>query len=208
MVERGLTAEGGPHEVGMPTFPARRFVSAGGLTVAHEGLMEYELVDDGGTLALTLLRAVGLLSGTHLATRPQPAGPPVPVEGAQLQGTVVRRYAVAVGEVDPWALADHAFVPLEVASATGLGTMPPVGSALTVDGAEVSALRRVPGGLELRVFNPTPAEVRVSVPGHSGWLVDLRGRPLEPFTESFSLRPWGIATADLVLGTVEPPLTG
>ena len=31
----------------VPTFPSRRFVQAGGLTVVHEGLLEYELVDDG-----------------------------------------------------------------------------------------------------------------------------------------------------------------
>ena len=34
---RGLTAEGGPTELGLPTFPSRRFVRAGGLTVVHEG---------------------------------------------------------------------------------------------------------------------------------------------------------------------------
>ena len=202
VVERGLEAEGGPHEAGIPTFPARRFVSAGGLTVVHEGLLEYELIDGGRALALTLLRAVGLLSGTHLATRPQPAGPPLPVEGAQLQGPVVRRYAVALGDADPWALADDAFVPLEVAWAGGRGSRPPVGSALTVEGAQVSALRRVAGSLELRVFNPTAAETTVAVPGRSGWLVDLRGRPVEPFDGSFPLRPWGIATAHLLPGTL------
>ena len=37
-VERGLTAEGGPTEQGLATYPSRRFVRAGGLTVAHEGL--------------------------------------------------------------------------------------------------------------------------------------------------------------------------
>ena len=140
---------------------------------------------------------MGLLSGTHLATRPQPAGPPVPVEGAQLQGPVQRRYAVAVGELDPWALADDAFVPLESTWGTGRGTRPPVGSVLAVEGAQVSALRPVAGGLELRVFNPTPVETTVAVPGRSGWLVDLRGQPLTPFEASFPLRPWGIATARL-----------
>ena len=45
VVERGLTAEGRPEEFGLPTFPSRRFVQAGGLTVVHEGLLEYELVD-------------------------------------------------------------------------------------------------------------------------------------------------------------------
>ena len=53
VVERGLTAEGRPAETPTPTFPSRRFVVAGGLTVVHEGLLEYELVDvvDRGGLA-------------------------------------------------------------------------------------------------------------------------------------------------------------
>jgi Glycosyl hydrolases family 38 N-terminal domain/Alpha mannosidase middle domain/Glycosyl hydrolases family 38 C-terminal domain len=36
------SAEGGPHEHPLPTFPSRRFVSAGGLTLTHEGLLAYE----------------------------------------------------------------------------------------------------------------------------------------------------------------------
>ena len=197
VVERGLTAEGGSHERGVPTFPSRRFVCAGGLTVVHEGLLEYELVDDGRALALTLLRAVGLLSGTDLATRPQPAGPPVPVEGAQMQGRRVLRYGVVLGEDDPWAAVDVAFLPLESVAGSGGGTLSASGSALTVTGAQVSALRRAGGQLEVRVFNPTPEATTVSWGGRSGWLVDLRGRPLERFDGSFPMRPWGIATARL-----------
>ena len=45
VVERGLTAEGRADEFGLPTAPADRFVSAGGLTVVHDGVTEYELVD-------------------------------------------------------------------------------------------------------------------------------------------------------------------
>ncbi len=37
IVERGLTAEGGPTEIGLPTFPSRRFVRAGGLTDRARG---------------------------------------------------------------------------------------------------------------------------------------------------------------------------
>lgn len=44
-VERPLWIEGGPNEWGVATFPSRRFVQAGGLTVTHEGLCEYELVE-------------------------------------------------------------------------------------------------------------------------------------------------------------------
>jgi hypothetical protein len=61
----------------------------------------------------------------------------------------------------------------------------------------VSALRRVAGGLEVRVWNPSADATTVRLPGRTGWLVDLRGRPLEPFDASFALRPWGIATARL-----------
>ncbi|MBN2624045.1 MAG: hypothetical protein JXA83_11775, partial [Acidimicrobiales bacterium] len=110
VVERGLVAEGGPTEAPLATYPAQRFVQAGGLTVVHEGVSEYELVDVGDDgareLALTVLRASGMLSQRPMATRPLPAGPLVPLEGSQLQQPVTRRYALAVGDVDPYALAD------------------------------------------------------------------------------------------------------
>ena len=110
VVERGLTAEGRTEEIGLPTFPSRRFVSGGGLTVVHEGLLEYELVDlDGrrrdrpvaGTLALTLLRATGMLSRLGMSLRPLPAGPMDALDGPQLLGPVDVSYAVAVGDARP-----------------------------------------------------------------------------------------------------------
>jgi hypothetical protein len=197
IVERGLTAEGGPHEYGLPTFPSRRFVSAGGLTVLHEGLLEYELVDEGRALALTLLRCTGKLSGTDMAYRPWPAGPPIPAEGAQMPGRQGLRYAVHVGDANPYALVDDAFLPLDVVVAPGGGDRPSAGTALQVHGAEVSAVQRQGGALEVRVFNPTGAEATVTIDGRRGWLVDLRGRPLEPFDGSFTLGPWGMATLRL-----------
>ena len=205
-VERGTTAEGGPTEVALPTSPALRFVQAGGLTVVHDGVGEHELVEldaDGtaGELAFTLLRATGMLSRVELTYRPLPAGPPVPLEGPQLQRRIVRRYAVAVGEVDPWALADDLLLPLDVVTGVGMGTAPASGSVLEVTGAEVTSLVRRGGELELRVCNPTSSTVTVAVAGRSGWLVDLRGRPVEPFAGSFELRPWGIATARLSPGS-------
>ncbi len=204
VVPRGLDAEGGPTEFGLPTFPSRRFVRAGGVTVVHEGLLEYELVDivddAAHALALTLLRCTGLLSQGPMATRPLPAGPMVPAEGAQMQGPVEVRYAIHVGDADPYALADDAFLPLLTSKrgAGGGGTLPVEGQGLSVTGAEVSALRRTPAGaLELRVFNPTAIATSVTVDGRRGWLVDLRGRPVEPFEGSFPLAPWRIATAVL-----------
>jgi alpha-mannosidase len=202
VVERGLEAEGGPTELGIPTFPSKRFVQAGGLTVVHDGVREYELTDirDGRAheLAVTLVRGTGLLSQLPMATRPLPAGPITPMEGSQLQKPIVASYALHVGEADPYALADDVLVPLQVLrSTTGSGSTATSGSALSVDGAPVSSLRRTAGRLELRVFNPTADTTTVTIDGRRGWLVDLRGRPVEPFDEQFTLGPWRIATAVL-----------
>jgi mannosylglycerate hydrolase len=205
VVRRGLSTEGRSDEFGLPTFPSRRFVSAGGLTVAHEGLLEYELVDLTGpddspdtrasAIAITLLRSTGMLSRLGIAYRPLPAGPLTPVDGLQLAGKLVEsRYAIALDCADPYALVDDAFLPLEVVHSPGGGSRSASGSALRIDGAEVSAVHRVAGALEVRVFNPTDRESTVSLPSLSGWLVDLRGRPIAPFEGSFSLRAFGIAT--------------
>jgi len=199
IVRRGLTAEGRPDEFGLPTFPARRFVSAGGLTVVHDGVVEYELVDveAGGAraMALTLLRSTGMLSRVGMAYRPFPAGPLTPVAGLQLVGRpLAARYALALGEVDPWAMADDVLLPLEVVQARGGGWRGAEGGALRVEGAEVSSVRREAGLLEVRVHNPTDQPTTVRTAGRPGWLFDLRGRPLEHFDGSFVLRPWGIAT--------------
>jgi hypothetical protein len=203
VVSRGLETEGRPDERGLPTFCSRRFVSAGGLTVVHDGVMEYELVDVeevGGcqrarTLALTLLRSTGMLSRLGMAYRPLPAGPITAVEGLQLVGRAIEaRYDVCISCDDPYSMADEALLPLEVLHAPGGGWRKPTGSALEIEGAQVSAVRRVAGGLEARVFNPTDHQTTVRVADRSGWLVDLRGRTVSTFDGSFSLRPFGIAT--------------
>jgi alpha-mannosidase len=206
-VERGLVAEGGPTEAPLATYPAQRFVQAGALTVVPDGVAEYELVDvrDGAAheLALTLLRATGMLSQVPMATRPLPAGPLVRVEGAQLQRPLTLRYAVAVDpDVDPYALADEVLVPLRVAPGGSddpgpSPDLPAAGTALEVRGAEVSAVVREGDALVVRVFNPTDTATEVTVAGRRGWLVDLRGRPLAPFDGSFPLRARGIATVAL-----------
>ena len=216
IVERGLEAEGGPTEAPLPTYPALRFVQAGGLTVVHDGVAEYELVGiqagRAHELALTLLRCTGMLSQMPMPTRPLPAGPLIRMEGPQLQQRLTRRYAVAIGDLDPFALADEMLVPLQVvqptdgpdgpaaarAAPTGADPdLPGAGSALALEGAVVSAVTREGGVLAVRLFNPRDEPAEVSIDGRRGWLVDLRGRPLGPFEGSFTLHPWGIATAAL-----------
>ena len=201
VVERGLTAEGGPTEVGLPTFPSRRFVSAGGLAIAHEGIVEYQLVDirEGGAraLALTLLRATGYLSRGPMTMRALPAGPIIEMAGSQVLGRHTWRYAVALGDVDGYALVDDAFLPMQIATGEGRGDWSDVGDMLRVSGAEVSSVRRVGTALEVRVFNPTSREVQVDIGHHSGWLVDLTGRIEDQIEGMFPLGPWRIATLRL-----------
>jgi len=201
-VRRGLTAEGRPDEFGLPTFPSRRFVQAGRVTVVHEGLHEYEVTDvrdDGGhVLALTLLRATGMLSRLGMQLRPMPAGPLTPVEGLQLVGRRVdARYAIALDVADPWRLCDDVLCPLEVVASPGGGWREATGTALQVHGAEVSSLQVVDGLLELRLFNPCEERTTVEVVGRRGHEVDLAGGILAGFEGELDLRPHGIATLRL-----------
>ncbi|HWW54121.1 MAG TPA: hypothetical protein VNY84_10140, partial [Acidimicrobiales bacterium] len=210
VVDRGLHAEGGPTERALATSFSRRFVRAGGLTVVHDGLLEYEMTSVSGAsippeassaeaISLTLLRATGMLSRVEMAYRPMPAGPPLRLEGAQCQGPVSATYAVCVdADIDPYALADDVLLPLRVAIGLGDGEEESdSGQALFVEGAEVSTLIRARGQLVLRVFNPHATAATVRLPGRSGWVEDLRGRPLSPFTGTVDLGPWQIATLRL-----------
>lgn len=117
-----------------------------------------------------------------------------------MQGPQRFRYAVHLGDRDPYDVVDDAFVPMQ-----GLGV--PGGpsaingdthQALSLTGAVVSAVQRDPsGGLIVRVFNPSPDTTTVAIDGRHGWKVDLRGRPQEPFEASFELSPWAIQTVQL-----------
>jgi alpha-mannosidase len=210
VVRRPLTAEGGPHESGLPTFVSRRFVDCSngetGLAVLHEGLLEYEVVRKGRELALTLLRATGYLSRSAPALRPNPAGPLFPVEGAQLQRPIALEYALLPHRGDwqaaeLYAAADEFLVPFAHAPAGEGGERKPRGRALTVDGAIVSAVQRDAGGVIVRLFNPSTGEVTASLDHDgepaTGWVVDLLGAPLEAFDGKLDLRPAEIVTLRL-----------
>jgi 2-O-(6-phospho-alpha-D-mannosyl)-D-glycerate hydrolase len=216
VVERGLTAEGGPNEFGLPTFVSRRFVDASdgdaGLAVVHDGLLEYELLADDGSssreLSLTLLRATGYLSRLQLSMRASPAGYPYPLEGPQMLGHRAFDYALVPHrgdwrEANLYDVADEVLVPLERIRAGGVAGAhrEPAGARLHVDGARVSAVSRAPAGLLVRVFNPSPDPSSVVVERDgtpaTGWTVDLVGRPLERVEGDVELRPWEIATLRL-----------
>lgn len=198
VVRRGLVAEGRPDEAPTPTFPSKRFVQAGGLTVVHHGLVEYELVDvidgEARTLALTVLRATGMLSRLGMTTRPLPAGPLHSLEGPQMLGPVRATYALCVTPIDPYRMAEDVLVPLAVQTSFGGGERPVEGSALACPGAEVSSLRRRDGAVELRLFNPTDQTTSVTIAAHQGSEVNLAGAVLAPFTGARELGPYEVVT--------------
>jgi alpha-mannosidase len=211
VVHRGLAAEGGPHEYGLPTFVSRRFVDCSdgvaGLALLHDGLLEYEVVGGGTELALTLLRATGYLSRAEPALRPNPAGPLDRLEGPQLQRPLTLEYAVLPHRGD-WRAArlaeaaDDFLVPLEHARVgTTSAARPPSGRSIAVTGARPTALYREHAGgpLVLRLVNDSPDPTTARVSGH-GETVDLRGRVLAPFTGEIALRPWEIVTLRLSPG--------
>ena len=122
LVRRGLTAEGGPHEYGLPTFVSRRFVDCSanelGLALLHDGLLEYEVTRT--ARACTDPAARHRLSvALRAALRPNPAGPLDPLEGPQLQGRRVGRLRRAppprrcVRRASLPAAADEFLLPLE-----------------------------------------------------------------------------------------------
>jgi 2-O-(6-phospho-alpha-D-mannosyl)-D-glycerate hydrolase len=65
-----------------------------GLAVGVDGLREYSVLHDGGTIAITLLRAVGFLSRGDLPERRGHAGPGLATPSAQCIGQRVYRYAL------------------------------------------------------------------------------------------------------------------
>jgi alpha-mannosidase len=205
VVRRGLTAEGGVQEAGLPTFVSHRFVDCsgehGGLAVLHDGLHEYEVVDGGSGLALTLFRATGYLSRTAPGLRPLPAGPPIALAGAQLQRPLAFDYALLPHRgdweaarlydaadamlIEPMLIEPGVIEPGVVGtSAVTTPSQPGSGRWLRVTGAEVSSVRRERAGapVTLRLFVPGPAPARVAVVG-----LGVPGEDLE-------LRGYGIIT--------------
>ncbi len=72
-----------------------RFAGNAGATIFSDGLAEYESHDD-GSIAVTLVRAVGALSRADLPERPGHAGWPADTPAAQLPGSFAAEFAAAL----------------------------------------------------------------------------------------------------------------
>lgn len=222
VVERGLTAEGGGGEFPLPTFPASGFVAAGGaggsLAVLLTQPSEYELVDDGGELALTVLRSIGMLSRNRHALRDEPAGPQLPTPSAQCQGERSVELAVLPFQGE-WHVAGVAEAAetyrhelLAFAGTAGEGAAvpaPAMGLEVCGDGVVLTSVRDRDGVTEVRVVAEAPggtaATIRTGRRIRAAWRADLLGRRGDPLTITdgggvhLPLRAWEIATVQLAL---------
>ncbi|WP_374971038.1 glycosyl hydrolase-related protein [Terrabacter sp. BE26] len=218
VVERGRTAEAGPvGEYPLPTFPAERFVDAGGVAVLLGRTVEYEVVDspDGGTeIAVTALRSIGYLSRNVHPYRSEPAGPQLPTPDAQAVGPCHLSLAVMPHQ-GSWAAAEvaeateaylHPVVVTRGAAPAGGPLAQAEGLSLLGAGVQLVSLRRradADTAVEVRLVN-TSAQPTVAVLGlgavavRSVARVDGLGRelaelPTEEGRARIPLRPWEIA---------------
>ncbi|MFJ5265456.1 alpha-mannosidase [Streptomyces sp. NPDC088387] len=226
VTERGLTAEGGWGEYPLPTFPASTFVTAGPATVLLDHSSEYELVDDGSALALTLLRAIGSISVNIHPLRDEPAASEIPAPGAQDLGMRIENRLAVLPSATGWQDADAVALAEEFrndvlvtrGTAPAAGALPADESGVRVDGKDVfvSSVRRVPaeagdgvegvdgvGGVEVRLvaMSDTATTARLTGAFTEATTVDLLGRPLStaPAEDGLALdlAPWEIRTVVL-----------
>lgn len=205
VTERGLAAEGGWGEYPLPTFPASTFVSAGPATVLLDHSSEYELVDDGSALALTLLRAIGSISVNIHPLRDEPAASEIPAPGAQDLGMRIENRLAVLPSATGWQAADAVALAEEFrndvlvtrGTAPAGGALPADVSGVRVDGQDVfvSSIRRVHAdgdghgagdghgvedGIEVRLaaLSDTGSTARLTGDFTEATTVDLLGRPL------------------------------
>ncbi|MDT0386109.1 glycoside hydrolase family 38 N-terminal domain-containing protein [Streptomyces dubilierae] len=216
VTDRGLTAEGGWGEYPLPTFPASTFASAGPATVLLDHSTEYEVVEDGAALAITLLRAIGSISVNIHPLRDEPAASEIPAPGAQELGMRIEHRFAVVPSAAGWqgahavGLADEFRNEVLVARGSGPagGQLPPAATGIQVDGEDihVSCVRRVAddtlgAGTEIRLtcMRDTASVARLTGAFTEATTVDLLGRVLAPVPVArdgleLSLGPWEIRT--------------
>ncbi len=160
--------------------PMQRFVTVRdatrGMTLLSDGLPEYELcLDRDRSLALTLLRCVGLLAGEDLLTRPGgKAGWHNETPDAQCPGTHSFRYAILVHTAEEAtdtrmlnAACESFHLPLLAFRRKIVRPAAMHGSFLSIDSQRLtcSAIKEAEDGdgLVVRLYNPGPAEERATL---------------------------------------------
>jgi mannosylglycerate hydrolase len=200
--------------------PMQRFVFAAGrgraLAVLAEGLPEYELMTDRrSTLAVTLLRSVGLLAGEDLLTRPGgKSGWHNETPDAQCPG--VRSFRLAVLPLSGTRAEDletlneeseRFHLPLYPVRRKNPESLPLEGSLLSVDNRRLvfSALKEAEDGdgIIVRLYNPgavaEEARIRFAVPLRTACTARLDETPLN----DLSMEEGNIVRLSFLAGQVQ-----
>ncbi len=82
------------------TAPMTNYVWAQGVGIVTKGLSEYEVKKN--SLLVTLLRSIGIISNPKNPARTTPAGPPIPVDGAQQLGVNDAEFIVCFTDNSDW----------------------------------------------------------------------------------------------------------
>ena len=164
-----------------PTAPLGRWVarfgSGHGVALISDGLGEYEAMDD-GSVAVTLIRAVGALSRSDLPERPGNAGWPTPTPAAQCHGSYRAEFGViahrpardeAIAEIE--RAADDVLLPLRGATLRSAVAPPSTIAGLSLEGDGLRFLACKPSDdgrwTVLRCVNSTSRVASGS--WHCGW---------------------------------------
>jgi mannosylglycerate hydrolase len=212
VVERGLDVEGGHGEHPLPTMPAHGMVAVDGLSVLLRHVVEYELVEDGSELALTLLRSTGMISRNNNSMRREPAGPEVAIPEAQCLGRIEFEFGLYLHR-GSWQEAgalrhqDCFAHPFAVAAGTADPTPPSCrqdGLRLSGPNIALTALRRRNDDIEVRLVceQSQPGAARLRGDFKRAVKTDLLGKGLETLVVDegsleLPLAPWEIATLRL-----------
>lgn len=82
------------------TAPTASYVGAQGVGIITNGLCEYEVKKK--SILLTMLRSIGTISTPKNPARTTPAGPPIPVEGAQQLGENTAEFSICFTDNSNW----------------------------------------------------------------------------------------------------------
>jgi mannosylglycerate hydrolase len=191
----------GWREAPVDTYPQQAFVSVTGegrgLTIANEGLPEFRVERD-GTVLVTMLRSVGMLSKDWMPSRASGAGPSVETPGAQCLGEQRVKISI-IPHAGSWqdarsnVAAHRAITPMvgtttdahegSLAATSGLIRLEGVDSTREGDHSLVLSAFRKSGArdaLEMRFWNsakaPTAARVRLRETPVAVYATDLFGR--------------------------------
>ena len=166
LVDRPLVGEGYADETRSRTWPARGAVLASDTALLAEGVIECEI--DGDQLGVSLLRAIGIIAQPTLATRPTWAGPGTATPEAQCLGETTFALGIWQGArrerlAEAW---ERFALPILEARVPGGGSETD-GRLLTMEGGQLSGVRRLDDVVEARVWNDASHRVTARINGRS-----------------------------------------